>query len=271
MAAFSFVVPPCEPGVKLSVKAPDGLTLKIPLPSNIQSGDELHMGKGADGNWGITKALRGGPGTAPAPAPAPQTQWRSDEEMSKDCSHGRDAFTVRLDTTKGPIFIRVVPQWAPLGARRFEQMVKDGYYQDIAIYRAIQGGLIQFGIVKDGDPRNGLYSALPDDPLVGIPYAPGVVGFAAAGPGTRKSTVCIMKADFRTQLGKGAIGTPSTETPFGMVMPESMDVFQSIACLGDIPQCGGRGPNPSKLEELGNDYIRQQFPGCDFITAAQEW
>lgn len=269
VVAFSFVVPQCGPGVVLSVKAPDGVLLKIPLPENILAGDELHMGRGADGNWAMTKAVRGvqAGSTAGAVAPAPPVQWRSAQAMAADCA-GLDAVTVCLDTTKGPIMLKVVPSWSPLGAKRFLQLVDDGYYDDIAIYRAINGGLLQFGVVQATDTRSSRYAKIPDDQLVGIPYAEGVVSFAAAGPGTRKSTVCIMKADFRTQLGKGPLGTRSTETPFGMVCPEYMEAMHSIACLGDIPQCGGKGPDPGKLETFGNAYIRSEFPACDFVTGA---
>mmetsp|Transcript_12995 Transcript_12995/g.35380 ORF Transcript_12995/g.35380 Transcript_12995/m.35380 type:complete len:270 (-) Transcript_12995:86-895(-) len=263
--AFSFTVPECEQGVTLKVKAPDGVTLKIPLPENVLPGDELHLGKGEDENWGITKCLRGVPAEADPAAPEPQ--WWSAADLASACA-GPEAVTVRLETTKGPILIKVVPSWAPIGAQRFLELVADGYYSEVAIYRAINHGLLQFGVVKGTDPRSSQYERLPDDPLVGIPYAEGIVGFAAAGPGTRKSTVCIMKADFRTQLGKGALGTPSTETPFGMVFPESMAVMHSITCLGDIPQCGGKGPCPGKLEELGNDYIHSEFPACDFVIGA---
>lgn len=261
---FSFRIPECQPGDTLSLQAPDGVTLKIPLPGNAVPGDQMFMGKGPDGKWGVTKVTRGKvePGSA-----APPTQWRDSESMAADCA-SPDAIKIRLDTTKGPIYMQVVPEWSPIGAKRFLELVDDGYYNDIAIYRAIQNGLLQFGVVKDTDPRSTRYNRISDDPLVGIPYAEGVVSFAASGPGTRKSTVCIMKRDFRTQLGKGALGTTSTETPIGMVCAESMKTMHSIACLGDIPQCGGKGPDPGKVETLGNDYIRSNFPDCDFVTGA---
>jgi len=264
---FSFQVPQCGPGSALQVRAPDGVTLKIPLPENVLPGDELYMGKDAEGKWGIVKAVRGAAAPS-AVTPAPTPTWRSAEAMAADCA-SREAVAVRFDTTKGPIWINVVPSWCPTGAARFLQLVDDGYFADIAIYRAIDRGLLQFGVVKDTDPRSGRYAPIPDDKLVGIPYAEGVVGFAAAGPGTRKSTICIMKADFRTQLGKGPLGTASTETPFGMVCPESMATMHSVACLGDIPQMGGKGPCPGKLAALGNDYIRSEFPACDFVTGAR--
>lgn len=243
------------------VNAPDGVRLKIPLPDTVVPGDELHMGKGPDGAWTITKALRGSgpPRTAP-------TEWRSAEVMAAECA-GAEAITVRFDTTKGPLLFRIVPSWAPIGVQRFLQLVKDGFYDDIGFYRGMQGGLLQFGCIKSTDPRT-RYEKLQDDPLVGIPYAEGILSFAAAGPGTRKSTLCIMKADFRSQLGKGAVGSLSTETPIGMVCPESMAVMHSITCLGDIPQCGGKGADPGKIEQEGNEYLRREFPNCDYILGA---
>lgn len=254
--AFSFIVPECEPGDTLRVPMPDGVTLQLPVPGNVDVGDELRLGKASDGKWRITSVSK-----------TKSEKWRTEEDMQANCE-GPHAVRVCFETTKGPIVIKVVPEWAPLGAERFLQLVDDGYFTDIAIYRAISGGLLQFGVVKDTDPRSANYTRIADDTLVGIPYAEGVVGFAASGPGTRKSTVCIMKADFRTQLGKGTLGTMSTETPFGMVCPESMSTMHSITCLGDIPQCGGKGPDPHKLEELGNEYIHSEFPSCDFVISA---
>jgi cyclophilin family peptidyl-prolyl cis-trans isomerase len=238
----------------------------VPLPAGKSPGDTVTMAKGADGKWGFAQNQAAAP--APAPSGGTQGQWRSPEQMSADMA-APGTRTVQLQTTKGPINIKVIPSWAPLGAQRFLKMVEDGFYNDISIYRAINGGLLQFGALQGTDPRNNMYEKLPDDPVVGIPYAEGVVGFAAAGPNTRKHTVCIIKADFRTQLGKGAHGTPSPETPFGMVSPESMGVMHSITCLGDIPQCGGRGPDPDMIEKQGNQYIRSQFPTCDFVLGAR--
>jgi len=252
---FSFPLPECVPGEKVKVQAPDGVTLVVPVAEGFKPGMIITMQKGSNGQWGFLGAEQ-------------PHRWLSKEEMDEDLA-GNATALVQLNTTKGPIKIRVVPKWAPLGAQRFLEMIGDGFYKEIAIYRGINGGLLQFGCVQNSDPRSTQYRALEDDLLIGLPYAEGVVGFAAAGPRTRKHTVCIMKADFRSQLGKGALGTASTETPFGMVCPESMAVMHSITCLGDIPQCGGKGPDPHKIEEEGYAYLRQHFPACDYILTAE--
>jgi hypothetical protein len=74
---------------------------------------------------------------------------------------------VCCNTTKGPLSIEVHPNWAPNGANRFLFMVKDNFFStNIALFRALKGFLVQFGL--SGDPkvqhRYHTYGNLPDDP-----------------------------------------------------------------------------------------------------------
>jgi len=262
---FAFVLPECSPGDVLKVPAPDGVMLQIPLPPNCSKGDKVHIAKSADGSWAFSRAVRGDT-AAPQPALEPGSSWVSPATIAADLA-GPGTVTVQLDTTVGPILMRIVPKWSPLGVRRFFQLIDDGYFDDIAIYRAIKGGLVQFGIVKDSDPRASSYEAIADDPLIGIPFEEGSVSFAATGPGARKCTLCLFLGDFRGQLG-----SRQPETPIGKVCPESMERLRSLYTgYGDIPQCGGNGPDPNVLTDRGNEYIRSEFPKCDFVTGADRW
>eukprot|EP00913_Durusdinium_trenchii_P032032 g29999.t1 len=133
--------------------------------------------------------------------------------------------------------------------------------QDIAIYRGIENFLLQFGVVED-PKRAGGYEKIMDDPLCGVPYLEGMVGFAAAGPNTRTQQLCLF-------LGSApSLGKNSVETPIGRVAECSLGTLRKIQLMGDIPQCGGSGPDPQKLANLGNAYIAENFPKCDFITGA---
>jgi cyclophilin family peptidyl-prolyl cis-trans isomerase len=195
------------------------------------------------------------------PGQGVRPRTRSKGELDKDLMDP-SVVMVRLSTTKGEIMLKIVPNWAPLGAQRFLQLVDDGYYSEIAIYRAVPKFLVQFGIVKDKS-RTGKYKKIQDDPLCGIPIQDGTVIFAAAGANTRKSTVCLFLGDYPQ------LGSSPWETPIGKVVPQSMTTLHSIFTgYGDIPQCGGKGPDPHKLEELGNDYIVREFPKCDYVTGA---
>src|ERR1700737_1534696 len=60
-------------------------------------------------------------------------------------------YRVDFDTSKGPFVIEVHRDWAPNGADRFYNLVKNGFYDDTRFFRVISGFMIQFGI--HGDPR----------------------------------------------------------------------------------------------------------------------
>ncbi len=48
-------------------------------------------------------------------------------------------YTVKLVTSEGDMLIDVTRAWAPKGADRFYNLVKIGYFQDVAFFRVIQG------------------------------------------------------------------------------------------------------------------------------------
>src|SRR3954465_7595865 len=59
-------------------------------------------------------------------------------------------YKVKLDTSTGPVVIEVHRDWAPLGADRFYNLVKNGYYDGVRFFRVISGFMAQGGM--HGDP-----------------------------------------------------------------------------------------------------------------------
>ena len=55
-------------------------------------------------------------------------------------------FKANFDTSKGTFVIKVNRDWAPLGADRFYNLVKNGFYDDVRFFRVIDGFMAQFGI-----------------------------------------------------------------------------------------------------------------------------
>src|SRR5262245_27354439 len=106
-----------------------------------------------------------------------------------------ETYKAKFTTTRGDFVIEVTRAWAPNGADRFYNLVKNGFYDDCRFFRVVYGFMVQWGI--HGDPavaavwRN---ATIGDDP-VKQSNTRGMVSFAMAGPGTRTTQVFISYAD----------------------------------------------------------------------------
>ena len=49
------------------------------------------------------------------------------------------AFRARFETSQGVFIIEVHRDWAPLGADRFYNLVKNGFYDDVRFFRVLKG------------------------------------------------------------------------------------------------------------------------------------
>src|SRR4029079_3659700 len=100
-------------------------------------------------------------------------------------------FKVRFDTTNGPFVVEVTRAWAPKGADRFYNLVKNGFYDNVRFFRVISGFMVQFGI--HGDPK--ISAPWRDARLAADPVKQsnkrGYITYAMAGPNTRTSQVFI--------------------------------------------------------------------------------
>src|SRR5438552_6841733 len=78
-----------------------------------------------------------------------------------------EVYRTKFTTTKGDFVIEVTRAWAPLGADRFYNLVKLGYYDGTRFFRAVDGFMVQWGIHADPRVNGAWYRAnIPDDPVV---------------------------------------------------------------------------------------------------------
>ena len=162
-------------------------------------------------------------------------------------------FKVRFETTKGPFIVEVHRDWAPLGAARFEELVKDGFYNNSAFFRVVPDFIIQFGIA--GDPKMTKKWNKPikdDEPIRTNSYKS--LAFATAGPETRTTQVFI-------NLRSNQILDKQGFAPFATVI-EGMEVVEKLYAGH------GEGPDQPKIERQGNAYLKANFPRLDYITRA---
>lgn len=172
-------------------------------------------------------------------------------------------FHVRMETTRGPIVVEVVPAWAPRAAARFRELARSGYYDDTRFFRVVKGRWAQFGI--SGDPalaRKWRKDTFPDEaPGPRQSNLRGTVAFAFAVPGGRSTQVFVNLADNRRLDAQGF-------APFGRVVEGMENVDALYGGYGEESGGGIRGGKQEPLFAGGNAWLDARFPLLDRILRA---
>jgi len=169
-------------------------------------------------------------------------------------------YKARFDTNKGAFVVDVRREWAPVGADRFYNLVKSGFFDDNRFFRVISGFMVQFGI--NGNPqvsapwRN---AQIKDDP-VKQSNKRGFITFATAGPNSRTTQVFV---NFGDNARLDAMGF----APFGQVS-SGLDVVDQLYSAYGEGAPSGRGPNQGRIQAEGNAYLTKEFPNLDFVRKA---
>lgn len=171
-----------------------------------------------------------------------------------------ETFKAKFETTKGNFTIEVTRSLSPNGADRFYNLVRSGYFKDVAFFRVIPGFMCQFGI--HGDPKVSAAwrkAQIPDDPVKGS-NTRGVITYAMAGPNTRTTQFFISFGD-NSRLDNTGF------SPFGKVT-EGMEIVDKINGEYGEGAPSGRGPNQNRIQMEGNAYLKKDFPNLDYIKSA---
>lgn len=171
-----------------------------------------------------------------------------------------DTYLAKFETSKGDFVIEVTREWAPIGADRFYNLVKNGYYDDTRFFRVLDGFVVQWGM--HGDPAIGAAwrdANIQDEPVKQGNEA-GYVTFAKGGPNSRTTQVFINLVDNGRLDG---MGFPA----FGKVV-EGMDVVKKLYGGYGEGAPRGRGPSQGLIAQQGNQYLEERFPKLDHIVKA---
>jgi peptidyl-prolyl cis-trans isomerase A (cyclophilin A) len=190
------------------------------------------------------------PAADPAAEAVPDTVLFHPEKATETAP---DTYTVRFETTKGEFLVDVTRAQAPLGADRFYNLVKAGFFDDVGFFRVVPGFVVQFGL--NGDPRvNTVWrnARITDDPVQGT-NARGTLVFATSGPNSRTTQVFINFAD---NPNLDAMGF----SPFGKV--------RDMTTVDAINAEYAQRPNQGRITTQGNTYLKAEFPNLDFVTKA---
>lgn len=192
--------------------------------------------------------------------PSEETQTVSVETATDNSTETTPVYKVKFETSKGDVLLEVHPEWAPLGAARFKELVQSGYYDEARFFRVIEGFMAQFGI--NADPK--LSAQWREKPIKDDPNKKsntrGMVTFATAGPNTRTTQIFI-------NFGDNSFLDRQGFSPFAQVI-EGMDVVDSFYNGYGEGAPNGKGPSQGRLQQEGNAYLNKDFPKLDYIKKA---
>jgi peptidyl-prolyl cis-trans isomerase A (cyclophilin A) len=171
-----------------------------------------------------------------------------------------DVYEVKFVTTQGNFTVKVTRAWAPLGADRFYNLVKHGYYNGAAFFRVLDGFMAQFGI--NANPKVSQVwqmARIMDDP-VKKRNTRGFVTYAMGGANTRTTQIFI-NFDDNSRLDASGF------SPFGEVT-SGMGVVDKLYSGYGEGAPGGSGPDQGQIQAQGSAYLEKHFPKLDTIKSA---
>jgi peptidyl-prolyl cis-trans isomerase A (cyclophilin A) len=168
-----------------------------------------------------------------------------------------ETFKAKFDTSKGVIVIEVHRDWAPLGADRFYNLVKNGFYDGCRFFRVLDGFMAQIGM--NGDPsiqRVWGNANFRDDPVKGSNKR-GYVTFAKASAPNSRSTQFFINYGDNSRLDADGFA------PFGQVVTgmDLVDMLYKGYGSSNVPDQG-------RITAEGNVYLMKEYPKLDFIRKA---
>eukprot|EP00937_MAST-01D_sp_MAST-1D-sp2_P003884 g3884.t1 len=180
-------------------------------------------------------------------------------DVNSDHAHAN----VRCDTTQGPLYLELLPDTSPVGARRFVKLVESGFFENVAFFRNVPGFLVQFGR-KVGNNEFDASTIKDDHPSPELRLIRrGVMSFAGGGQDSRTNQLF-----FAYCTSCGSLGSSPWETPVARIVGKQsetvLDKIENAHKYGDIPPWG-QGPDPGRIQgDADGSYLRG-YPKLDYF------
>lgn len=172
-----------------------------------------------------------------------------------------ETFKARFETTQGNFDVEAVREWSPKGVDRFYQLIKYGYYQDVAIYRVVPNFVAQFGIHNDSLINKSWQKGIEDEPVIQKNDAM-TLAFARGGVKTRSNQVFInLKDNYR--LDKLAYSGVTGFPVIAKVTTGKENVLKFYSGYGD-----NLGRKQGQINKGGNKFLKENYPKVDYIIKA---
>ena len=164
-------------------------------------------------------------------------------------------FKVSFTTTCGDFVVDVHRDWAPIGADRFYNLVRNGFFTNASFFRVVPNFVVQFGLSANPAISKAWSEAKIQDDPVKQSNKRGMLVFAMAGPNTRTTQLFI---NFKDNVRLDGMGF----APFG-------EVVQGMENVDKIYAGYGEQPSQDLITEQGDAYLTKNFHEMDKIKMAR--
>lgn len=172
-------------------------------------------------------------------------------------------FKAKFETTQGDFEIEAKREWSPLAVDRLYMLIKTGFYTDIALFRVVEGYVVQFGIHNDSTLNKSWRSfKIPDEQVI-EKNTKGAISFARRGKETRSTQIFINLENNSPRLDtlaySGVKGFPVIAQ-----VTSGMDVVETF-----YKEYGNQPSNiQGEIQKKGNSILKEKFPKLDYIKKA---
>jgi peptidyl-prolyl cis-trans isomerase A (cyclophilin A) len=140
----------------------------------------------------------------------------------------------------------VHPDWAPLGAARFKELIEGNFFKANRFFRVIDSFMAQFGIHANPKLAAEWKTKTMEDDPVKEKNSRGFVSFATSGKNSRTTQMFINFKDNHNLDGMGF-------SPFAKIS-SGMDVVDSLFKGYGEGAPSGSGPEQNRIQSEGNRY-----------------
>lgn len=178
-----------------------------------------------------------------------------------------DSFVVEFVTSEGTFDVLMHRDWSPLGVDRVYHLASHEFWAGARFYRVLPDFVAQWGF--SGDPAlDSLWGErrIADEPTLASNVR-GTMSFARAGPETRSFTLFVNLVD-NERLDDVMAGGVAGYPPIGRITRGEDVVHGFYAAYTQAP------PMQDSIEQLGNEYLRREYPQLDSIVGTRvirEW
>jgi len=171
-------------------------------------------------------------------------------------------FKARFETTKGIFDIEAKREWSPKAVDRLYQLIKSGFYTDIAIFRVVPNFVAQFGIHNNKTLNKQWNSHKIDDEEAIKSNAEMTISFARGGKKSRTTQIFINLKNNK-RLDKLDYGGVKGFPVVASVIEGKENVKKFYKGYGEKLTS-----KQDSITKYGNDFLKRKYPEVDYITKA---